>query len=63
MLQHGHEGFEILPERLDDFSRSRQLLHDMKRSDRRSEKNSSNDIIAGNGRILSVHEYCVVKFV
>ena len=26
-------------------------------------KITSNDIIAGNGRILSVHEYCVVIFV
>ena len=25
------------------------------------EKITSNDIIAGNGRILSAHEYCVVK--
>ena len=24
---------------------------------------TSNDIIAGNGRIISVHEYCVVIFV
>ena len=23
---------------------------------------TSNDIIAGNGRILSVHEYCEVKY-
>ena len=29
----------------------------------KEKKETSNDIIAGNGIILSVHEYCVVIFV
>ena len=41
--------------------------NDSKMSDPKSMQSltnlTSNDIIAGNGKILSVHEYCVVIFV
>ena len=54
--------FQLNHDLLGDLLLNGRICYDWLNSSLEGLKITSNDIIAGNGRILSVHEYCVVIY-